>query len=1056
MLDHPESGALSTRPIFSHRERIRLLVVVVLALASLPARADVAFDGSIGGGPAGAAPTRAPAGFSRDYLVTYDESSAPDQRFGEIRGPNLFQSLDRLDLAFDERVTFQALDATGAPITGLERVITRMTSGSPSLIEGVLRSEVPGADLYLLNPAGITFRGAGGLRQRLELPAGLVLGTSDFLRFEGGGPVFETGSPTPASLSAAPVESFGFLAGAAGDVVFDQADIVAVSRGAGLTVVAGDVVVTGEKSAALESNLEAPGGLVQLAAVGGAATEVPVDVASWSVRDDPGSVDGDIVIEAFAEVLASDPGGTAQGRIVVRGGNLVVDDALVQAGGNQGAIGAGADDPEPSPESLAIDIEVAEQIEVRDFAVVQARGSSAAGQGGMRLAAPRIRIGEGREGTFVGSRTSLGAADAIRVEATSLVLLENGELGTQVFGNAEGGDLVVSAGELEVRSGGVLSTGTFAGNAPGGLLAIEAGRMTVEGTGAVVSENEVSGNPALAGGQGGDLEISATTLELSSGGQVRASTLSDRDAGSISVRVSERLTLDGDDPARETAIVSRTGSASSPSGSGSAGDIDVTAPIIELSGRSVLSARSVGRGNAGNLDLVASDRLSLDGSDAGAPDISARGIDGDRAGAVAVTAGRLELRGGGAISTATIGRAPAGRIDVTAQQVDLEGTDDFGNRSSISSESASTSSDAGDAGVIAIDIATDLEVSEGAQIVVRSRGAGDAGSIGVTAGGTIRVRDGGSINATADATGEAGNVRLDASQVEIDGGLVTTEAADGSADGIVEPIGGDITLAATDQIRITRGAVVSASSVGSQDAGRIALDTGNRILVSDSTITTEATESTANATGGQVDLRAEGEIALLRSRISTSVRASESDQDGGDVTIDSRLLVVNQSELLARAAFGTGGNIRVIADTFLPSADSLFDVSSAFGVDGTVLIEGPEDELKEGILRLSADFLDATQLLGARCASRDREQGSFVVGDRAGLLPAPTRPLSVPMPLPDGLEPDAVNVSAVPAGLTMLSLESCALAPPRVPRVSAEGRLGGQDPFERGRTEADR
>ena len=1044
------------RPFVSDRKGIRLFVLVMLAFASLPARGDVAFDGSIGGGPAGVAPTRPAAGFSRDYLVAYDESSAPDSRFGEIRGPNLFQSLDRLDLAFDERVTFQALDATGSPITGLERVITRMTSGSPSLIEGVLRSEVPGADLFLLNPAGITFRGAGGLRQRLELPAGLFLSTSDFLRFEGGGPVFETGSPTPASLSASPVESFGFLPGAAGDVVFDQADIVAVSRGAGLTVVAGNVVVTGEKSAALESNLEAPGGLVQLAAVGGAATEVPVDIASWSVREDPGLIDGEVVIEAFSEVLASDPTGTAQGRIVVRGGRLVVDDSLVRAGGNLGAIGAGADDPEPPPASLAIDFEASQQIEVRDSAVVQARDFSPAGQGGVRLAAPLIRIGEGREGTFVGSRTTLGAADAIRVDATRLVLLENGELGTEAFANAEGGDLVVSADDLEIRSGGLVSTGTFAGTAPGGRLVIEAGRMTVEGTGAVVSENEIPANPALAGGQGGDLEISAATLELSSGGQIRASTLSDRDAGSISVRLSERLTLDGDDPARETAIVSRTGSAASPLGSGSAGDIDVTAPIIELSGRSVLSARSVGRGNAGNLAVVASDRLSLEGSDAGVPDISAVGIDGDLGGSVGVSAGRLMLGGGGAISTATIGAAPAGRIDVTAEEARLEGADDLGNRSSISSESASTSSGAGDAGLIAIDVATDLEVSEGAEIVVRSRGAGDAGSIGITAGGTVRVRNGGSINATADSTGEAGNVRIDASQVEIDGGFVTTEAADGSADGIVEPIGGDITLVATDQIRVTRGAVVSASSIGSQDAGRVALDAGQEILVSGSAITTEATEATANAAGGQVDLRAGAEIELLRSRISTSVRASESDQDGGDVTIDPRFLVVNQSEILARAVFGTGGNIRIAADIFLPSAESVFDVSSAFGVDGTVLVEGPEDELKEGLLRLPADFLDATRLLGSRCASRDREQGSFVVGDRGGLLPAPTRPLSAPMPLPDELEPERIDASALPAGSRMLSLESCGPVLPWLPRVSSEDRLGEHGPLESGRSETDR
>ena len=195
-----------------------------LLLVAAGARAEVSFDGSMG--PAGPAPSRTSPGFVADYLITYDEGVAEPLRQGERRGGNLFQSLDRLDLAPGERASFQALAGDGTPLTGLERVVARITSRSPTLIEGVLRSEIPGADFFLLNPAGITFRGSDGARLQLDMPAGFTASTADFLRLEDPGApdgvVFDVLDLETFSLGTGAIESYGFLAdGDGGRITFD-------------------------------------------------------------------------------------------------------------------------------------------------------------------------------------------------------------------------------------------------------------------------------------------------------------------------------------------------------------------------------------------------------------------------------------------------------------------------------------------------------------------------------------------------------------------------------------------------------------------------------------------------------------------------------------------------------------------------------------------------------------------------------------------------------------------------------------------------------------------
>jgi len=69
---------------------------------------------------------------------------------GRRAGRNLFHSFERFSLDAGERATFSGPD-------DIRNVISRVTGGARSDIDGTLRSTIPGADFYFLNPAGVMF-----------------------------------------------------------------------------------------------------------------------------------------------------------------------------------------------------------------------------------------------------------------------------------------------------------------------------------------------------------------------------------------------------------------------------------------------------------------------------------------------------------------------------------------------------------------------------------------------------------------------------------------------------------------------------------------------------------------------------------------------------------------------------------------------------------------------------------------------------------------------------------------------------------------------------------
>ncbi len=123
--------------------------------------------------------------------------------------------------------------------------------------------------------------------------------------------------------------------------------------------------------------------------------------------------------------------------------------------------------------------------------------------------------------------------------------------------------------------------------------------------------------------------------------------------------------------------------------------------------------------------------------------------------------------------------------------------------------------------------------------------------------------------------------------------------------------------------------------------------------------------------------------------------------------------VLDNSNIIAQANEGSGGNIQITAGVFLANPNSIVSASSARGIDGQVNINEQVTNISGSLSQLQENFHSATSLLLEPCAVRmsDGKRSSLIAHDRDGL---PMRPGGLlPSPLYAGAmaEYDAGTVS---------------------------------------------
>jgi len=110
----------------------------------------------------------------------------PDFRIGAELGKqvegNLFHSFSDFNIRLGEIATFAGPDS-------VKNIISRVTGGNVSQIDGLLRSEIPGANFFMFNPAGLMF----GKNASIDIGGSFHISTADYLRLGTGHALLESG-----------------------------------------------------------------------------------------------------------------------------------------------------------------------------------------------------------------------------------------------------------------------------------------------------------------------------------------------------------------------------------------------------------------------------------------------------------------------------------------------------------------------------------------------------------------------------------------------------------------------------------------------------------------------------------------------------------------------------------------------------------------------------------------------------------------------------------------------------------------------------------------------
>ena len=510
-------------------------------------------------------------------------------------GPNLFHSFDRFSVGTGDTVNFTSEQ------TGIKHILSRVTGGQPSDIDGQLRTDgqlrAEGANLYLLNPSGVLF----GPKATLDVGGSFHVSTADYLRLADGARFFARLSET-STLSVAPPTAFGFL-GPQVEAITVRGSSLQVPEGQTLSVVGGDVQIVG-------GTLFAPSGRIQLASVAAAGEVLPVTSGpAPDLQVDSVARLGTIALSQGQLLTSGDGGGT----VLIRGGRLRVDGSSISSNNLGNKDGTGL---------LGVDLRVTGDAVITNRSVITADRLGTGSGRDLQLTAGSVSL---ENASLIGSQflvqvgqlTLTGGAQissgrALSVTATDAITIRGRDsqgrpsgLFSNTAGRGDAGSLSVSASTLRMEDGGLLQTSS-SGNA--GRLEVQVGRLTLSG-GAQLSTS------ALGEGRGGDLRVTARDEIVISGrgdlGQpsgLFSGTFGRGDAGALFVKAPTLRMEDG-------GLMQAGGITDRSLGSGNAGPLEVQVGRLTLSGGAQLSTRTLGPGRGGDLSVTATDAIFISGRD---------------------------------------------------------------------------------------------------------------------------------------------------------------------------------------------------------------------------------------------------------------------------------------------------------------------------------------------------------------------------------------------------------------------------------------------------------
>jgi filamentous hemagglutinin family protein len=457
-------------------------------------------------------PPLAPAEVITDGTLGRPTSlSAPNYRInadlGQQYGGNLFHSFSQFNLTQAETATF------AGPGT-VTNIVARVTGKTPSTIDGTIRSEIPQANLFFINPMGILF----GPHASLDVTGAVHVTTADYLKLGKNGR-FDASQPGKSILTAAPPSAFGFLGSQPATIVVEGL----ASAKQTVSLVGGDISIKGAWQAA--------NGQITLNSVAGRPGEVSITTPMTNSTE--AVAGGNITLLSNAKISTDTNNAAKAGDIVIRAGNLTLQERATITSNTNGR-GSG------SAGTITIQANHITMQGTKNDSASEIR-SYTENHGG---ASGKIEI-VARDGLDMNgrSRINVSASDTtqragnIVITTPKLTLADDATIdGRSNFKGSGGGEIIIKVQTLTM-TGKTVILGDTANQGQGGNIYIEADKVILLGSSVVASITQGEG-------QGGNITLKADSLFLFDEATITTDTTTKATAGKIDLHVNHLVVTD--------------------------------------------------------------------------------------------------------------------------------------------------------------------------------------------------------------------------------------------------------------------------------------------------------------------------------------------------------------------------------------------------------------------------------------------------------------------------------------------------------------------------------
>jgi filamentous hemagglutinin family protein len=481
--------------------------------------------------------------------------------------------------------------------------------------------------------------------------------------------------------------------------------------------------------------------------------------------------------------------------------------------------------------------------------------SSSGNAGNITITTGRLVI---RDGGDISASATDGTANAgnVTIRATDVELIgatPEGFFASRIWavgsagrGTGKGGNITIEAQRLIMGDGAEISAGTL-GQGEAGNIAVRASEVQLSGTrifqapdnGESFEFETRLAAVTFGAGNAGNITVETERLMLQDGAQISSETgaNSTGNAGSVTIRAQD-VQLIG---TGRLGTFSPSGLTATNFGAGNGGNITVETERLSIQNGAEISAGTAfkpleqlrpgeqptpakpgtlpGGGDAGNIFISASESVELFGiSSSTFPSLSRISSDVGvntigNGGTVTIATGRLTLRDGAEISSATYGIGNAGFVDVRASLAEISGglagfegsglfVFESPNGFVPSRLSAEVFPNAKGTGGTVIVNADRLTVRDRAQLNVSSRSqvGGNPGNLNLTSGNLLLDNQ---ATLTADSsTGRGGNINLQGRNIQLRRqSTISATSAPGAVEGNIEINTETLVLLEASQIR---------------------------------------------------------------------------------------------------------------------------------------------------------------------------------------------------------------------------------------------------------------